>query len=256
MQCLTPFPRRFVLRTVCFAIFLALLAIAIVCDDGTPDFSWVEVMLFVFVFGHSLDEAHQWSEAWRIDQNHFGDDGWNGIDALLFWLIFPGVFAMRVYALLVCEPEPVYSLDMSPAGVPLRGSETCLQLEWSRTVLAVANILAFFRFLSIYRVDRDLGVLSKQLSALLHTLPPTPRLVDCTLLVSCTFAAHCPVLLYLAVYMIQSMITDISRFVKVLSIVMFGFAFAFAGLASPHKFELHANAHSPMMLPIWNMFEM
>ena len=50
---------KFVLRMVCYSIFLILYALVLMQDDGTPDFSLVELAFFGWAGGHALDELHQ-----------------------------------------------------------------------------------------------------------------------------------------------------------------------------------------------------
>lgn len=66
---------KFVLRMVCYQLFLVLYAGVLIFDDGTPDFDMVEVAFYAFAVGYAFDELHQLIEAWDSGRSHFDDEG-------------------------------------------------------------------------------------------------------------------------------------------------------------------------------------
>ena len=255
---------KFVLRTTCYVAFLLLYALVLIGDEGTPAFSRLELVFFVWALTHALDELHQLIENRARDEAHFDDQGWcaraarrcatrqsrvrprrqerateraldrptararaaaiarrNVLDALMFWVLFPLVIALRVAARISCCAQPESSLRdggaFSGGGPDGDARCACALKVYSRLILAVNAVLCFIRFLANYRVHKRLGVL---------------------------------------IHVIRTMFNDIQIFVYILAIVVFGFSVAFGGIAPPRHLQLRADGNSPFMLPLWNLFDL
>jgi hypothetical protein len=213
---------KFVTRITCSLLFLTQYALVLVRDDGTPDLTPLEKCFFAWAVGHALDELQQISKAHQCQRAHFDEEGWNVMDAAMFWLLLPGALALRLHALATCPEQPAGSLDIDAHGFALAGTERCWQLDSARSLLAVTAIPCCLRTLGHARVAKELGSL---------------------------------------LYSVREMFAVILPCVVILAIVMFGFCLAFGGLAPAHVVldgdsEDNSLIHSPFMLPVWNPFDM
>ena len=207
---------KFWLRATSYLAFLLLYALVIICDDGTPDVSWLELAFMLWVGGLAVDELHQWVTNRRLHRSHFADI-WNVLDALMFAVLFPAIFVMRTLAYFTCCAQPWRSLDTDAAGVALRRPCSCDVQVHARTILAANAVICFFRFLANYKVHPRLGVL---------------------------------------IHVITEIQNDVGMFIAILLFVVLGFAFAFSGLSPPRHLQLQSDASSPFLIPVWNLFDL
>lgn len=135
----------------------------------------------------------------------------------MFAVLFPIIFIMRSAAYFLCCPEPWPSLDTDRAGHLLHQHCTCSLQVNARIMLAGSAVFCYFRFLANYKVHPRLGVL---------------------------------------IHVITEIQNDVGMFIAILLFVVFGFAFAFSGLSPPRHLQMHSDASSPFLIPVWNLFDL